>query len=85
MVVESSLTWYRAHNLPSERHNVILSNPIEAIASAKAKTDRIDSITLVNLLRRMAVKCYVPSKVTMEFRDLLRFRANQGRRPKRRT
>ena len=79
MVIESSSTWYWAHRLLSERHNVTLSNPMKnkAIASAKVKTDKIDSITLANLLRGgRAAECYVPSKETMEFRELVRFRAN---------
>src|SRR5712692_11760761 len=79
MVIESSSTWYWAHKLLSERHNVLLSNPIKnkAIASAKVKTDKVDSITLANLLRGgWAAECYVPSKETMEFRELVRFRAN---------
>jgi transposase len=79
MVIESSSTWYWAHKLLSERHNVLLSNPVKnkAIASAKVKTDKIDSITLANLLRGgWAAGCYVPSEETMEFRELVRFRAN---------
>jgi transposase len=79
MVIESSSTWYWAHKLLSERHDVMLSNPLKnkAIASAKVKTDKIDSITLANLLRGgWAAECYVPSKETMEFRELVRFRAN---------
>jgi len=79
MVIESSSTWYWAHQLLSERHNVTLSNPMKnkAIASAKVKTDKIDSITLANLLRGgWTAECYVPSKETMEFRELVRFRAN---------
>ena len=28
MVIESSSTWYWAHKLLSERHNVTLSNPV---------------------------------------------------------
>src|SRR2546422_2525332 len=48
VVMESSSTWYWAHRLLSERHNVTLSNPVrnKAIASAKVKTDKIDSTTL---------------------------------------
>jgi transposase len=79
MVIESSSTWYWAHKLLSERHDVLLSNPVKnkAIASAKVKTDKIDSITLANLLRGgWAAECYVPSKETMEFRELVRFRVN---------
>src|SRR5439155_23372742 len=79
VVMESSSTWYWAHRLLSERHNVTLSNPVrnKAIASAKVKTDKIDSTTLANLLRGgWAAESYVPSKETMEFRELVRFRAN---------
>jgi transposase len=79
IVIESSSTWYWAHRLLSKRHNVVLSNPIKnkAIASAKVKTDKIDSIVLANLLRGgWATECYVPSKETMEFRELVRYRAN---------
>ena len=79
MVIESSSTWYWAHRLLSERHSVTLTNPLKnkAIASAKIKTDKVDSITLANLLRGgWAAECYVPSKETIEFRELVRFRAN---------
>jgi transposase len=79
MIMESSSTWYWAHKLLSQRHDVMLSNPIrnKAIASAKVKTDKIDSITLANLLRGgWAAECYVPSKETIELRELVRFRAN---------
>jgi transposase len=46
--MESSSTWYWAYRILSERHKVVLSNPLKtkAIASAKVKTDRIDSLTL---------------------------------------
>jgi transposase len=79
VVMESSSTWYWAHRLLSERHKVLLSNPAKnkAIASAKVKTDKIDSITLANLLRGgWAAECYVPSREVMEFRELVRFRAD---------
>lgn len=53
MVLESSSSWYWMYSILSKRHNVILSNPVKtkAIASAKVKTDRIDALTLVELLR----------------------------------
>ncbi len=78
MVIESSSTWYWAHRLLSERHNVVLSNPIKnkAIASAKVKTDKIDSVMLATLLRGgFVAECYVPPRETMEFRELVRYRA----------
>ncbi|MGC9211101.1 MAG: IS110 family transposase, partial [Nitrososphaeria archaeon] len=51
IVIESSSTWYWAYRILSERHHVVLSNPLKtkAIASAKAKTDKIDALTLANL------------------------------------
>jgi transposase len=79
IVIESSSTWYWAHRLLSQRHQVTLSNPIKnkAIASAKVKTDKIDSIMLATLLRGgFVAECYVPSDETMRFRELVRYRAN---------
>ena len=79
MVIESSSTWYWAHRLLSERHDVVLSNPLKnkAIASAKIKTDKVDSIMLATLLRGgFVAECYVPPKETIELRELVRFRAN---------
>ena len=54
MVLESSSTWYWIYSILSKRHKVILSNPVKtkAIASAKVKTDKIDALTLANLLRQ---------------------------------
>jgi transposase len=45
VVIESSSTWYWAYRALSERHNVVLSNPLKTkvIASAKVKTDKIDA------------------------------------------
>jgi transposase len=79
MVLESSSTWYWIYSILSKRHNVVLSNPIKtkAIASAKVKTDRVDALTLVNLLRGGYIpECYVPPKPIMEMRELVRYRAN---------
>lgn len=79
MVIESSSTWYWAHRLLSERHDVVLSNPVKnkAIASAKVKTDKIDAEMLATLLRGgFVAECYVPSKETMALKELVRYRAN---------
>jgi transposase len=79
LVVESSSTWYWAYNLLSQRHDVVLSNPVKnkAIASAKIKTDKVDSIMLATLLRgNFVAECYVPPEETIELRELVRFRAN---------
>ena len=53
IVIESSLTWYWTYRILSEGHNVTLSNPLKtkAIAESKVKTDKVDSLTLANLLR----------------------------------
>jgi len=54
IAIESSSTWYWAYRILSERHNdVTLSNPLKtkAIAESKVKTDKVDSLTLANLLR----------------------------------
>jgi transposase len=78
IVIESSSTWYWAYRILSERHHVVLSNPLKtkAIASAKAKTDKIDALTLANLLRGGYIaECYIPSNELMQLRELVRYRA----------
>jgi transposase len=65
--------------LLSQRHNVILSNPMKnkAIAPAKVKTDKIDSIMLATLLRGgFLAESYVPPRETIDLRELVRHRAN---------
>jgi transposase len=79
IVIESSSTWYWVYRILSKRHHVILSNPVKtkAIASAKVKTDKIDSITLANLLRGGYIpESYIPPARIMEFREIVRYRAN---------
>jgi transposase len=79
IVIESSSTWYWVYRMLSKRHHVVLSNPVKtkAIASAKVKTDKIDSITLANLLRGGYIpESYIPPARVMEFRELVRYRAN---------
>ncbi|MDG6981444.1 MAG: IS110 family transposase, partial [Nitrososphaerota archaeon] len=79
MAIESSSTWYWAYKLLSERHNVVLSNPVrnKAIASAKVKTDKVDSIMLATLLRgNFLAESYVPPRETIDLRELVRHRAN---------
>jgi len=78
IVMESSSTWYWAYRILSERHKVVLSNPLKtkAIASAKVKTDRIDSLTLAELLRGGYIpECYIPDVYTQQVRELVRYRA----------
>ena len=79
VVIESSSTWYWVYCILAKKHKVVLSNPVKtkAIASAKVKTDRIDALTLANLLRGGYIaECYIPPKHIMELRELVRYRAN---------
>lgn len=79
VVIESSSTWYWVYQILSQRHHVVLSNPLKtkAIASAKLKTDRVDALTLANLLRGGYIaESYIPAQKTMELRELVRYRAN---------
>ncbi len=81
IVIESSSTWYHAYELLSkdERNHVILSNPVKtkAIASAKVKTDKIDSVTLAQLLRGGYIpECYIPPRHIMDLREMVRYRAS---------
>jgi transposase len=49
----------------------------KAIASAKVKTDRIDSIMLATLLiGGFLAESYVPPRETIDLRELVRHRAN---------
>lgn len=78
IVMESSSVWYDTYCFVKEKgFDTVLSNPIKtkAIASAKIKTDKIDAKVLAELLRaNMIPGCYIPSKKTMEFRELVRHR-----------
>ena len=81
IVIESSSTWYHVYELLSEeeRNHVILSNPIKtkAIASAKVKTDKVDALTLAQLLRGGYIpECYIPPRHIMDLREMVRYRAS---------
>ncbi len=81
IVIESSSTWYHVYQLLSEKENchVVLSNPVKtkAIASAKVKTDKVDALTLANLLRGGYIpESYVPPKHIMDLRMMVRYRAS---------
>ena len=79
VVMESSGMWYNIYECLSKRHlDVRLSNPVKtrAIASAKIKTDKLDAVKLADLLRGGYIaECYIPTKETMELRELVRHRA----------
>ncbi len=79
IAIESSSTWYWSYKLLSSRHKVSLSNPVKnkAIASAKVKTDKVDSTMLATLLRGgFLAESYVPSRDIIELRELVRHRAS---------
>jgi transposase len=55
----------------------VLSNPIKtkAIAAAKIKTDKLDALKLADLLRGGYIaQCYVPDRMIMDLRELVRYR-----------
>jgi hypothetical protein len=78
IAIESSSAWYHIYESLSKRFQVVLSNPVKtkAIASAKVKMDRLDALTLANLLRGGYIaESYVPSRRIMDLRGLVRHRA----------
>jgi transposase len=80
IAVEATPSWYWLYDhLESEGFQVRLSHPLKtkAIASAKVKTDKVDSATLAHLLRtNLLPLSYVPEKETRLNRELLRYRAS---------
>lgn len=79
VVIESSSTWYWVYQILAKKHHVVLANPAKtkAIAQAKIKTDKIDALTLANLLRGGYIaESYIPPTKLMELRELVRYRAS---------
>jgi transposase len=80
VAIEASPSWYWLYdNLEGEGFDVKLSHPLKtkAIASAKVKTDKVDSVTLAHLLRSALLPLsYVPEKPVRLNRELLRYRAS---------
>jgi len=81
IVIESSSTWYHVYELLSKNQNchVVLSNPVKtkAIASAKVKTDKVDALTLANLLRTGYIpESYIPPRHIMDLREMVRYRTS---------
>lgn len=80
-VVEAGLNWgliYDMLNSISEVKEVFLAHPpkVKAIASAKIKTDKIDSKILGQLLKANLIpEVWVPCKETRILKDIVRFRA----------
>jgi len=79
VVMESSGMWYNIYeSLRKKNLDVRLSNPTKtrAIASAKIKTDKLDAVKLADLLRGGYIaECYIPTRGTMELRELVRHKA----------
>jgi len=78
-VFEASKNWpYYARLLEPHCGEVVMAHPlkIRAIASARIKTDAIDSNVLCDLLRgNLIPQSYMPSLEIVELRELLRYRA----------
>lgn len=80
-VLEAGLNWGLIYDLlesMEEVKKVVLSHPpkVKAIASAKIKTDKIDSKILGQLLRADLIpEVWIPSKEVRTLKDIVRFRA----------
>ena len=78
IVIESCGIWQDIYEiLESKGYKVILANPmrIKAIASAKIKTDKIDSEILAKLLKgNLIPETYVPPREIRELREIVRHR-----------
>ena len=80
VVVEATGHWYHFYELIEDRFpNLVLAHPqkVKAIASAKIKTDKIDSGILAQLLRvDLLPRAYVPPREIRDLREILRYRAS---------
>ena len=78
-VIESSSVWYGMYRFLTNDLglDVMLSNPLttKLIAQSKKKTDKVDARVLADLLRCGYIAgCYVPEEMTVEERQLVRYR-----------
>jgi len=82
-VFEASRNWpYYAGLIQPYCNKVVMAHPlrVRAIASARIKTDTIDSNILSDLLRANLIpESYMPSLEIVELRELLRYRAGLSR------
>ena len=78
-VIEACGFWMDTYDKLKEMdYDAVLAHPgkVEAIASAKMKTDKIDSEILAHLLRSNLIpEAWVPDKKTRDKRDIVRFRS----------
>ncbi|MDI6716223.1 MAG: IS110 family transposase [Actinomycetota bacterium] len=79
VAMEATCNWYYFYELLEENFEVSLANPLKtkAIASARIKTDKIDSKILADLLRAdLLPTSYIPTRKTRDQREVLRLRAS---------
>jgi transposase len=80
VVVEATGNWmFFYETIEQKLPNVTLAHPlkVKAIASARIKTDTIDSTTLAHLSRANLVPAaYIPPREVRDLRELLRYRAS---------
>ncbi len=83
VAVEACSFWPAfTHTVGPLVERVVLVHPqrVKAIASAKLKNDRVDSLTLAHLLRaNLLPEAWMADKTTRELRQLLRMRVDLGR------
>ena len=79
-VFEASRNWpYYAELLQPYCNNIVMAHPLKvrAIASARIKTDAIDSNVLSDLLRANLIpESYMPALNFVQLRELLRYRTS---------
>lgn len=79
VVIESTANWYWLYDLLTEQGiPTVISNPAKtkAIASARIKNDKLDSLMLAQLLRAdLLATIHVSSKDTRQLKELLRHRS----------
>lgn len=80
VVLEATGNWQHFYELVEDKAlNITLSHPAKtrAIASAKIKTDKIDSEMLAHLLRADLIPAaYIPTRETRDLKEILRYRAS---------
>ena len=76
--MEASYNWQNAYRIVEDiTDNIVLAHPLKTRITgvAKIKTDKIDSYVLAYMLKSdMLPKAYVPTKLAMENKILLRSR-----------
>lgn len=80
VVLEATGNWYHFYELVEDKAlHITLSHPAKtrAIASARIKTDKIDSAMLAHLLRTNLIPAsYIPERATRDRRETLRYRSS---------